>query len=675
MVCTKIKKPSRKISLLGLGLVGILGALSLTVFGGINATTPREVKAEEIVSEQRIESDRLSFSITSSAATATSHAFRVTASSSVMEAVSNSSRFNNVFVVVDDPSWPGSFSKAKEDAASEKEAQGEAYVAPHYNGRVYTIIPSGSTPNEIVIPETLSYSGNSFYIDITGIGADAVASADVYDKIKSIAIPKTVTYIEAGAFLNVPDTVSINLQASSEEGFEDGWTDATNISYNVKPDASKLNLVATSTPRTFGEAENFIIGMEREGYEYPLQATYRLLDKDGKQVGDYLTTDLPITSTNRDYDAVGSDFSVSNNFVIDIDVPEGLHVDDKDITLHNIFPALSETKEIEGKTTYVYYPDTSKPYYAVPRAAFSQTLQFSDLFANRPGSVISFGEYTKIGLYLKRSLEAYQEALPNAYKTFQNYIESGAYSIRHQFVALAQSSYDVTWEHNGQLVRNPNVKIVTPISNAIISTTNEMEMGFVVKNSDVGEGFSADSLRSIRFEGFNVKLDLYNNEKDSRVSKSDLTIRFSSLVLMSEEVAPAGKINLTLVTVLSFVIFMAAFAALSLAYYFYAKNKYKNDEFRRVNGKRFVKEAVKNGIGATLVFGAIFSIIARWALFDTTIVVFNPIDAMVIIFTIAGAIYLGFAIKNMVAAIKDSRKRKEAIRLHLDMDKEDDGTK
>ena len=676
MVCTNSKKPSRKVSLIGLGITGILGALSLAVFGGMNANAPKEVKAEEIVAEERIESDRLSFSITSSASTATSHAFRVTASSSVMEAVSNSSRYNNVFVVVDDPSWPGSFAKAKEEAAAEQEEAGESYVAPHYSGRVYAVIPSGSAANDIVIPETLSYSGNAFYIDVLGIGADAVESADTYAKIKSIAIPKTITYIEANAFKNVPDTVAINVEAKDASAFEAGWTDATNVKYGVKPDQSKLNLVATSTPRTFGTAENFIIGMKREGYEYPLQCTYRLLDKDQKQYGDYITVDLPISSTNRDYDAVGSDFSVSTNFVVDIDVPEGYHVDDHDIVFHNVFPALSESKKTEeGKTIYVYYPDVDHPYYAIPRSSFSQTIQFSDLFANRPGSVTAFGEYTKVGLYLKRDLAVYKEALPKAYETFKQYIESGTYSIRHQFVALAQASYDITWEANGQLHRNPKVKIVTPISNAVIETLGEMEMGFVVKNSDVGEGFTADSLRSINFEGFNVKLDLYNNEKDSRVNKSDLTIRFSSLVLMNNEVQPSGKVNLTLVTVFAFLIFVALFAVLAMVYYVYTANKYKNDEFRRVNGKRYVKSAIKNGIGATLVFGAIFFIIARWVLFDTTVVVFNPIDAFVIIFTIAGAIYLGFAIKNMVASIKDSRKRKEAVRLHLDKDLEDDGTK
>ena len=111
-----------------------------------------------------------------------------------------------------------------------------------------------------------------------------------------------------------------------------------------------------------------------------------------------------------------------------------------------------------------------------------------------------------------------------------------------------------------------------------------------------------------------------------------------------------------------------------MGYYFYAKNRFKNDEFRRVNGKKFLIEALKNGLGLTIVFGAIYFIYARWGLFKGSVVTFNPFDAFVVVFTIAGVIYIGFSIKNIVISVKNTRKRKQAARLHLDQDKDDDGT-
>jgi hypothetical protein len=38
-------------------------------------------------------------------------------------------------------------------------------------------------------------------------------------------------------------------------------------------------------------------------------------------------------------------------------------------------------------------------------------------------------------------------------------------------------------------------------------------------------------------------------------------------------------------------------------------------------------------------------------------------------------IFIGFAIKNLVVAIKQARKNREALRLKLDEDVADDGTK
>ena len=42
---------------------------------------------------------------------------------------------------------------------------------------------------------------------------------------------------------------------------------------------------------------------------------------------------------------------------------------------------------------------------------------------------------------------------------------------------------------------------------------------------------------------------------------------------------------------------------------------------------------------------------------------------------LVGAIFLGFTIKNLVVSFKNAKKRKEALRLKLDQDVVDDGTK
>ena len=61
--------------------------------------------------------------------------------------------------------------------------------------------------------------------------------------------------------------------------------------------------------------------------------------------------------------------------------------------------------------------------------------------------------------------------------------------------------------------------------------------------------------------------------------------------------------------------------------------------------------------------------------FANTIVAFNPTDPLLIIFAIAGLIIGGYFIVLAVKAVKAEQERRRAIRLKLNEDVDDDGTK
>ena len=120
---------------------------------------------------------------------------------------------------------------------------------------------------------------------------------------------------------------------------------------------------------------------------------------------------------------------------------------------------------------------------------------------------------------------------------------------------------------------------------------------------------------------------------------------------------------------------MALFAAGAFILYKVLKEKYKNDEFRRVNDKKYLKKAILYGLGSTLIVAAIVFIAMRVGGFANTIVVFNPTDPLLIAFSIVGLIVGGYFIVQAVKAIKIGRERRKAIRLRLNDDVDDDGTK
>ena len=663
--------------------VSFFGALALSILGTTTiSSTPVEVKAEDaLAGETLVDSDRISFSLNSSASTPTSHSFRATVTSTMVEGIGNSSRLNNVFVVVDDPSFPTTIAEAKAAAEAALEAAqeaGEEYVPIRYNGAVHQILNNKASTSDIVIPSTIDVGEGLFYVDVTSI-PEGVCYNDSeeasYNQIKSIWIPSTITTISPGAFVGLSES-DIEIHVEAEEGYagySEGWTDSTHVSYGEDfSSVSSLEVKATGNIKKFGKGEDFIVGIKSDEYDLPLQIAYDVLDANNQFV-ERRVDSLPINSSNTDYDAVGSSVgSLILDFAVDLTLEKGLHIDDSSVSFHNIYPATRKAVAGGGSKTVPVLEEG--PLYAIPRRSFSKTVKFDDLFENRPGSLTDIGDYTKIGVVVKRNLGVYADIMPSVYKRLEEQIKNGTYAIRHQLTSLTQAYYRVSYQVGNEL-RWKDLTIKTPISYSLIEPTTDYELSFLIHDPDIGDGFNANSVKSIELCGFNVKLDLINVAQNSLINKSDTSIRFSSLILFNETVQPSARVNLGLAAFLTFLIYALIFTTGSIIYYFVAKEKFKNDEFRRVNGKKFAKEAVKNGLGIALIVGAIFFCVGRWVFLDSTIVTYNPLDVFVIIFVIAGAIYLGFSIKNIANSIKNSSKRKQAIRLKLDADKDDDGTK
>lgn len=675
MMPTKTKRSRRKSLFAFLGFAFLGAALSFSLIGANSLTTTpyQEVLAEPaaLAEEESVEGSRVSFSLTTAAATETSQSYRCMIKSTRIQAISNSARYNNVYTIVDDENWPGTFKEALEEANAAKEAaekEGKEWSAPHYKGTVYNISNSRAANSDIVLPAQITYS-NNVIIDVVNVASGVCFNRNSletsYDNITSITIPKNIVSVAEGAFAGAAEAgVAIRVQAEDDTGFDAGWTDAEPVyNYEIAENDSHLKVNGPS-PIYFGTGENFVVGIQNETYDYPLRLEYRLLDANNNpQPIQYL--DLPIRDSKNKFDAVGSDMgSTELDISIDISVPKGYSVDHESILFHNVFQA-----NLSGSSVVL---DLEHPYKATPKHAFKTPLEFGEFFSYSAGSLTAFGNFTRIGLNLHKNRDVYQKAMPSAYEQYKDLIANGTYVIRHQFTSLNQAYYRFVYRV-GDALEEKTIRVSTPIVYSLVNA-NDIEMGFLINNDDVGPGFSADNIVEADLQAFVVKVDLMNAEKNSLLNKSEFTIRFASLILVSNEVQPSGRLNLTLVTVLVFVIYAVVYAGIAFAYYRYAKEKYKNDEFRRVKGKAFLKEAIKNGLGIGLIVGAIFFIVARWGFFNGDVVTYNPIDIFVIIFTIAGAIYLGFAIKGIVTSVKNSNQRKKAARLHLDEDVADDGT-
>jgi hypothetical protein len=650
-----------------------------------------DFSAEELVS-----GTDLSVSLTSSSLTDSSQSFSCAMSSVQIEAFNNGSSLSNVFVRIDDENY-ADLKTAKDEAEQAKtkaEEEGKEFEPTVYNGTVYNI-SNAKKDTVIVLPQTISY-GSWFKIDVTGIDSNACYdeknSEISYKDITEIVIPEGYTSIAGNAFPEAKDNGVIirTSYPSIQEGWDEEFTDAeVEYGYVISAEDSKTSrkLAAKCSGTTkFGEGKDFIIGYydKKSPYYAPLIITYDTLnDLDDSLARSSLEHVCSLGSSNRVYDAVGSHLgSNSYSFNIDLVVDPGTHVDPESLIFHNIYEVAYDIETVEeikdGKTTVTEIrtprPDFEKPAYcARPRISFTSERYFKDFVTISPTKISSFGGYTMVAVKAELDHSVFQKVNPSSYRNHKSEIESGDVRVRILLASLSSSSYQIVYKSGGEL-KKVSSSIVTPLSTSEIASGEEL--GFLFKDSDIASDYSSSGLVSIQIAGLCLKVDLYNNQKDYITNSSSVATRFAYVDLLTKEQSEGiTRVSVGAYLGIAYGVYAILFIGAAIGYYYYAKNKYKNDEFRRMDGKRYIKKCGRNFLVFGLILSAILFIVARWGMLDNVVVVYNPLDVWVIVFAIAGAISLGLVIRDLVIYIKRVKETKKKLKLGLNKDVVEDGTK
>ena len=470
------------------------------------------------------------------------------------------------------------------------------------------------------------------------------------------------------------------------------WTDTDDITYNrtfledtwyfpvveideegeetiIHPGLNEFYTSPVNTNKqTLGEGNNYLLSCHSDDPDLSIYNFDFILEY--KKIGnnEIFYYDLPLYSDKNYFDGIGSSIGYTDlKYAIDIPLQAGEEIDPTSLRFHNIHVAIREGNN--------YIPDMSAEapvYTLIPNVVYNAPVRLNQFFTNiEVDSLATFFGYTDLKVKFDLAEDAFQNLKPTSYAAHKSEIEDGTLSVRTQFSSISQSYYLIKYKGANDALVEKEVRLVTPMDNVTI--TKGQAYGFLINNESVGPDFSADKIVSFTLVGFTLHLDLYNNVKHGITNNSKFDIRFATLNLISES-KPASTLSIPLIFGLTFLGYTVLFALGAVGLYFYRKNRFKNDEFRRMNTKKFVIASVKNFAGFAIVLAAILCIVGRWGLFRNSVIVFNPLDPGVIAFTILGAIFLGFTIKNMVVAIKIMRERKKKERLRLDQDIVEDGT-
>lgn len=420
---------------------------------------------------------------------------------------------------------------------------------------------------------------------------------------------------------------------------------------------------------TDSTTRDLIFGYYGEGERnLPFTVQYSVVLEDGgKEIRE---TACHKISQNNNYDGIGNTIG-SRSYKADIDLPlqEGESVEQDSLKYFNIFKA--------ERTSNGYTPLAGESYYydgedtTIEASAKKNVNRGENLFGTIDG-ISSFGSYASFSLTIENNRESqYGTLKASAYRKWKDKIESGEVYFEERIPSLKNAVFQITYKDGRTIERSAREGSL----NSTRNIKNGKHKYFRLFKDLSIEDVSYFSLARI---GFSRKLKYTSSEKD--ITGTEFKSRVGRLTFYSGdpkayEMKNIKKYNFNRISLLSLVLYLVLFGALATCLFFYRTKKYRNDEFRRVNPKRFLIHSIIVSAALGVFLFDIFFIFLRANPFNNTRVIYNPVDNFIVILSILSIFAIGYFVKSAISAFKNWQQRKEQERLRLDDRESDDGTK
>ena len=726
-----VKKMMSRFFLFGLllGAAGLAATFSASEMQEVKAleeqiTSPRQLSTSDFADEIEISSEALDVSITQSTITETSQSLSILFRSTT--GIGFKTAKNNYVVVVDDENFTGNVNDpAREGYTVVDEETG----LPLFHGSVYQVLGGGGATGDVYLPSKMTREG-ALVIQIDTILAHCVVPSPASgepeidnawltpygdQKIRNIYIPSSITTIERDAFTGVPsEDVTIHYEGDAlPDGVDEHWTDATTAALDISADSynkeSQKQAKTAGSVVQIGVADDFFLGTTRgtkkpeydnDDYNVPLTIEFEKIKEDGTR--ETVFDELTLTNTvNNNYDAVGDVAASTYSRLLGYKLEKGESIDDETVKVHNItkyYTQEDQEADPAHKTTLI---NPYRRFFCKPRIAYREKQSLANVVSFKALKNSTFMGFSLFSLTMDKNLSIRSEKYPEPHSLYldvmteqyeQNLIniKAGKTVIRYSLYNLYNSSYHFKYVgSNGQMK-----EFYLPISSVISYQTLEKDKGNLVsvliqdkdipnqlkkagvENYNDYNDFSADKVRLFELKDITIEMDLFTTSDSgstSKLGKTEISYKFAYITVIDQE-GPITVFNWNIFLVIFLLAYIALYSVGAVGVYFFMKEKFKNDEFRRVNGKKYVKKAVLGGLGSTVVATAILFIVMRLSGFKNTIVTFNPTDPLLIGFSIVGLIVTGYFIVMLIKLVKAENERRKIIKLKLNEDVEDDGT-
>lgn len=407
-------------------------------------------------------------------------------------------------------------------------------------------------------------------------------------------------------------------------------------------------------------SNNYILGYYGEGENFrPLTFEYNVVLSNGNT--EFRTTQMSHVATNALYDSVGIDIAGDDSFKNDADLllNSGETVDVTSIRVINIYSAIKNTDN-------VFVPDYSIPYYIKPKKSFTSEYNQSSFFNLSLDSKATFSGHTSLICSITNVAADVYKSMYRNYSDHEEAIANNTEYVRYRFTSITNSYYKIFFNDK------TSVSIAITGSSIIKIPLGKSSLNFLLADTDiVASGINAANIVGFDLLGATFTIDILSTKTNKVVTGSAQSIRFGDVNFVPATSIAYHRINL--VVALSALGFSLAFALSTLGIYLYQKNKYKNDEFRRVKIKPFLATAGMAFLTLGLILINSIMIGERATNLNNTLKVFNPLDAYIILFSVLLILLIGYFIKFFINVVKDNLAKSRIEKLGLSSSKEDDG--
>ena len=639
-----------------------------------------------------------------------------------------------VYSIVNDVNWSGDFDNPVRSAAGLiTPYQLDSYVCllDDLPGQSEIVVPEKLVYNADLELQILTISSHA--LDFV-LNEENVYEGD----LTTIVIPNGVEVIESKAFTNVPDSVTIKCEATSKPDlWSDTWCDAKNVEWGYAFDDAARSSDITSTERNFrlgNDATTYIIGYKYtqknkfyckdedayfyqeelvggkspEGhdvvelvdktpeYNLPLVVSYDVKDTSTNTTRK-VWKELPLSSEEATsnsisyYDSVKTE-PVSRSF--DILLAEHEEFLEESVCVYNIFRLKSvkiksqvvENGDVVEKYQTYRIPDTGVVFSANAMKRYEREININEVVNYKFEGLTKFFNYSMISMSINKVLPSYWYTgiSSDIITSFESKINDGSFSIRYAIYNINNSFYRLTYYSptKGEEV-TVTTAITTPNSVVVLDKDNGNKVSFLINNNDISykdgnnivRDFDIANLKQFEVIGFTINIHLWNNAQSIKVGRTDLSMHFGSVDVMPYTQGSTPVYNVFTFVLIFELVLLVVYAVAAVVLFFVLKEKYKNDEFRRMKPKKYVKTAILGYLGLLVISLTIIFIAFRGGLFKNSVSTHNPIDVFIVIPGIISIVVIGYFIKFLVAKLKTNKQRKKISKLKLNENAADDGTK